>query len=215
MSVGPDPEARAPIPAHPRVAFLKPLAAGRANVEVGDYAYVDDPDGPETFFERRVLHHYDFVGDRLVIGRFCAIAAGATFVMNGATHAMGGFSTYPFNIFGGGWERGFDPATWAAENRGDTVVGADVWIGGEAMILPGTRIGPGAIIGARAVVSGKIPAYAVAAGNPARVVRRRFDDDTVAALLALAWWDWPIDHLSRHLDAVRGADLDALRRAAP
>jgi virginiamycin A acetyltransferase len=211
---GPDPDALRPVPAHSRIAFLKPLAAGRANVSVGEYTYYDDPDGPERFFETQVLHHFDFVGDRLVIGRYCAIAAKATFVMNGANHAMGGFSTYPFNIFGGGWDEGFDPADWTRENRGDTEVGHDVWIGGEAMILPGARIGHGAIIGARAVVSGEVPPYAVVAGNPARILRRRIDDATARALLDIAWWDWPAEKLARHVDAVRGADIDALRRAA-
>ena len=211
---GPDPDALHPVPAHPRIAFLKPLAEGRPNVSVGDYTYYDDPEGPETFFERRVLHHHDFLGDRLEIGRFCAIAAGATFVMNGANHATHGFSTYPFAVFGGGWEAGFDPADWLRGGRGDTVVGHDVWIGGEAMILPGTRIGHGAVVGARAVVSGEVPPYGVAVGNPARIVRRRFDEATVAALLEIAWWDWPPGKLVRHIDAVRGADVAALRRAA-
>lgn len=212
---GPDPFAREPLPGHPRVAFLAPLARGRPNVEVGAFTYIDDPAGPATWFDRAVLHHYPETGDRLVIGRFCAIADGVRFVMNGATHAMGGFSTFPFNIFGHGWERGFDPATWEAENRGDTVVGHDVWIGTEAMILPGARIGSGAIIGARSVVSGEVPPYALAAGNPARVVRLRFPEAVVAELLALAWWDWPVPRITAALDAIRGADIAALRRFAP
>jgi virginiamycin A acetyltransferase len=196
------------------VGFLRPFAAGRANVSIGRYSYYDDPDGPERFFERNVLHHYDFVGDRLVIGAFCAVATGATFFMNGANHAMGGFSTYPFNIFDRGWEKGFDPATWEAENRGDTVVGDDVWIGHEALILPGTRIGAGAIVAARAVVGGEVPPYAIVAGNPARVIRVRFPPETVERLLALAWWTWPVERITAHLDAIRGADLAALDRAA-
>ena len=105
----------------------------RPNIEIGDYTYYDDPDGPDKFVERCVLHHYDFIGDRLVIGKFCAIAEGAQFIMNGANHAMSGFSTYPFNIFGHGWEKGFDPSTWTSEMRGDTVVGHDVWVGMKAV----------------------------------------------------------------------------------
>lgn len=212
---GPDPMAPAPLPGHPRVFFLKPLALGRPNVEAGDYAYADDPEGPEGWFDRAVLHHHPEMGDRLVIGRFAALAHGVRFVMNGATHATGGFSTFPFSIFGHGWEAGFDPADWDAENRGDTVVGPDVWIGTDAMILPGTRIGAGAIIGARAVVAGEIPPYAVAAGNPARVVRMRFPAEVVARLLALAWWDWPAERIVRALAALRGRDLAALEAAAP
>jgi virginiamycin A acetyltransferase len=161
-----------------------------------------------------VLHHYDFVGDRLIIGRFAAIAAGVVIMMNGGAHAMGGFSTYPFNIFGGGWERGFDPASWEAENRGDTTIGPDVWIGTEAMILPGVTIGAGAIVAARSVVTADVAPYVVVGGNPARELRRRFDADTVAALLEIAWWDWPVDRITAGLDAIRGADIAALRRAA-
>jgi virginiamycin A acetyltransferase len=211
---GPDPDERHPMPGFPRVGFLRPFAEGRANVTVGRFSYYDDPDGPAHFFEKNVLHHYGFVGDRLVIGSFCAFAAGVRFFMNGANHAMGGFSTYPFNIFGQGWERGFDPVSWAAENRGDTVVGSDVWIGAEALILPGARIGSGAIVAARAVVAGEVPAYAVVAGNPGRVLRSRFDPATVEALLGIAWWDWPAEKVGRHLYAIRGADLAALEAAA-
>jgi virginiamycin A acetyltransferase len=211
---GPDPDDPHPMPGFPRVGFLRPFARGRANVSIGRFSYYDDPAGPGQFFERNVLHHFDFVGDRLVIGAFCALATGVTFFMNGANHAMSGFSTYPFNIFGRGWEAGFDPATWAAENRGDTVVGDDVWIGAEALVLPGARIGSGAIVAARSVVSGEVPPYGIVAGNPARLLRMRFDAATVAALLRLAWWDWPVERISASLDAIRGADLAALERAA-
>jgi virginiamycin A acetyltransferase len=161
-----------------------------------------------------VLHHYPFIGDRLVIGKFCAIAEGARFIMNGANHAMSGFSTYPFNIFGHGWEEGFDVRTWEAENRGDTVVGNDVWIGMEAVILPGIRIGDGAIVAAKSVVTHDVPAYAIVAGNAAKVVKMRFDDKTVKRLLKVAWWDWPQDKVSRNLDAIRGADIEALEAAS-
>jgi virginiamycin A acetyltransferase len=211
---GPDPDTRHPIPGFPRVGFLRPLAADRPNVSVGRFTYYDDPAGPEHFFERNVLHHYDFAGDRLEIGDFCALATGVTFFMNGANHAMGGFSSFPFNIFGSGWEAGFDPATWAAENRGDTVVGSDVWIGDGALLMPGTRIGHGAIVAARAVVSGEVPPYAIVGGNPARVIRMRFDPATVAALLEIAWWNWPVARITEHLGAIRGGDLAALRRGA-
>lgn len=213
-ATGPDPAGLHPLPAHPRVVFLQPLAAGRANVTVGPFAYYDDPDAPEEFFERNVLHHYAFSGDHLHIGAFCAVATGVRIFMNGANHAMGGFSTYPFDIFGHGWEAGFDPAIYAAENRGDTVIGPDVWIGHEALVMPGARIGAGAVVAARSVVTGAVPPYAVVAGNPARVVRHRFDPATVARLLAVAWWDWPPARITRHLDAIRGADLAALEAAA-
>ena len=153
---GPKPEIKHPIPMHTRVGYLKPLV-NRPNIEIGDFTYYDDPLGPDKFAERCVLHHYDFIGDRLIIGRFCAIAEGARFIMNGANHAMSGFSTYPFNIFGYGWEKGFDRAAWEKEVRGDTVIGNDVWIGMEAVVMPGVTVGDGAIVGARAVVTKAVP----------------------------------------------------------
>ncbi|WP_315918338.1 CatB-related O-acetyltransferase [Mesorhizobium sp. SP-1A] len=209
---GPNPDTKHPIPMHPRVGFLKPLVTAE-NIEIGDFTYYDDPDGPEKFAEKCVLHHYPFIGDRLVIGKFCAIAEGARFIMNGANHAMSGFSTYPFNIFGHGWEEGFDVATWQKENRGDTVVGNDVWIGMEAVIMPGVGIGDGAIVAAKSVVTHDVPPYAIVAGNPARIVKIRFAPDVVARLLDIAWWDWPHDKIGRNLDAIRSADLSALEAA--
>ena len=206
---GPNPDLKHPIAMHTRVGFLKPLVEA-GNIEIGDYTYYDDPDGPEKFVEKSVLHHYPFIGDRLVIGKFCAIAEGARFIMNGANHAMSGFSTYPFNIFGHGWEEGFDVATWQKENRGDTVIGNDVWIGMEAVIMPGVTIGHGAIVAAKSVVTHDVQAYAIVAGNPAKVVKVRFDQATVARLVKTAWWDWPADKISRNLDAIRGADIAAL-----
>jgi virginiamycin A acetyltransferase len=209
---GPNPDLKHPIPMHKRVGFLRPLVTAE-NIEIGDFTYYDDPDGPDLFQTKCVLHHYPFIGDKLIIGKFCAIAEGARFIMNGANHAMSGFSTYPFNIFGGGWERGFDPSTWSREIRGDTVIGNDVWIGMEAIVLPGIRIGDGSIIAAKAVVSHDVPPYSIVAGNPAKVVKTRFDRLTVARLLDIAWWDWPVDKISRNVDAIRGANLAALEAA--
>ncbi len=207
---GPDPRTPHPLPGFPQVGFLRNLVKNPL-IQVGEYTYYDDPAGPEHF-ERNVLYHYPFIGDRLVIGRFCAIATGVKFIMNGANHPLDGFSTYPFWIFGGGWER-FMPADHNDASRGDTVVGNDVWIGYEATLLPGVTIGDGAIIAAKAVVTRDVPPYAVVGGNPARVLRMRFDEDTVARLLALRWWDWDIARISRHIDKITAADLDALEAA--
>ncbi|MEO9339212.1 CatB-related O-acetyltransferase [Mesorhizobium sp. SB112] len=205
---GPSPQTKHPT-LFKRVGFLKPLV-NAPNVEIGDFTYYDDPDGPDRFVEKCVLHHYTFIGDKLVIGKFCAIAEGAKFVMNGANHTLAGFSTFPFNIFGQGWEKGFDPEVWKSELRGDTVVGNDVWIGMESVILPGVTIGHGSIVAARAVVSRDVPPYSIAAGNPATPVKMRFDEKTVERLLAVAWWDWPVDKITRNLEAIRGADIDRL-----
>jgi virginiamycin A acetyltransferase len=208
----PDPDAKFPVADFPRIGFLKNVVRSPL-IEVGEYSYYDDPDGPERFEEKCVLYHYDFVGDRLLIGRFCALATGMQFVMNGANHALGGFSTFPFGIFPGAWREGFDPAVYATGHRGDTIVGNDVWIGMEATILPGVTIGDGAIVAAKSVVTRDVPAYAIVAGNPARVVRMRFAEATVERLLALAWWNWPIDKVTRNIAAITGADIEALENA--
>ena len=211
--LGPNPSIKHPIPMHKRVGFLKALVDAE-NVEIGDFTYYDDPEGPDLFLQKCVLHHYPFIGDKLVIGKFCAIAEGARFIMNGANHAMSGFSTYPFNIFGHGWEEGFDAATWQRELRGDTIIGNDVWIGMEAVILPGVHIGDGAIIAAKSVVSRHVPPYAIVAGNPSTVVKKRFDDRTIEKLLAIAWWNWPMEKIGRNLNAIRGTDISLLEAAA-
>ena len=207
---GPDPQTLYPLPGFPQVVFLKNFIT-RPTIEVGDYTYYDDPQGAERFEDRNVLYHFDFVGDRLVIGRFCAIAKGATFIMNGANHAMDGISTYPFSIFRNGWEVGTD--SHGGGSRGDTAVGHDVWIGTSAVIMPGVSIGNGAIIGAYSVVASDVPAYSIVAGNPARVMKMRFDEATIARLEDIAWWDWAVEKISRNLPAIRGNDMEALANA--
>jgi virginiamycin A acetyltransferase len=199
------------MPGFPQVCFLKNIVT-RPNIEVGDFTYYDDPDGVQNF-ENNVLYHFPFVGDRLRIGKFCAIARGVKFIMNGANHQMSGISTYPFFIFGHGWEHA-RPTGEELPYKGDTVIGNDVWIGYDALIMPGVTIGDGAIIAARSVVAADVPAYAIVGGNPAPVVRERFDPDTVGRLLAIAWWNRPVEWISAHLDLIRGGDVDALDIAA-
>jgi virginiamycin A acetyltransferase len=207
---GPDPQNPHPLAGFPRVCYIRNTVEN-PQISIGDYTYYDDPDDAENF-ERNVLYLYPFIGDRLVIGRFCAIAQGVRFVMNGANHRMDGFSTYPFNIFGGGWER-VAPTPGQLPYKGDTVVGNDVWLGYEAMLMPGVTIGDGAIVATRSVVVGDVPPYAIVGGNPARVLKRRFDEATIAALLEIAWWHWDIAKISRNLERIVGADLAALRAA--
>lgn len=204
----PDPSTLHPIRGWKGTAFLKAVV-DHPLIEVGDYSYYDDSRGPQHFVARCVRYHFDFIGDRLVIGRFVAIAQGAQFVMNGANHPMGGFSTYPFQMFG---VKGAPDVT-ATDHRGDTVIGNDVWIGREAVIMPGIRVGDGAIVGTRAQVARDVPPYAVVVGNPARIVRMRFSDETVAELLAIRWWDWDAEKIGRNVAAIAGADIDALRAA--
>ena len=204
----PDPLTRHPIAGWKGTAFLKAIV-DHPLIEVGDYSYYDDSRGPKHFVARCVRYHFDFIGDRLIIGKFVAIAQGAQFIMNGANHPMGGFSTYPFQMFG---IEGAPDVTGHA-HRGDTRIGNDVWIGREAVIMPGVTIGDGAIIGTRAQVVKDVPPYAVVVGNPGRVVRMRFPDETVAALLTIRWWDWEADRIGRNVAAIAGADIDALRAA--
>ena len=207
---GPDPDTPYPLAATRQVAFLKNVV-NHSMIEIGDYTYYDDPGGPERFVETCVRYHFEHMGDRLVIGRFCALATGVQFIMNGANHALDGLSTYPFSIFGEGWE---DPAAdWVRGSRGDTVIGHDVWIGRGATIMPGVRVGNGAVVGAGAVVARDVPDYAVAAGNPARVVKIRFSQDVVERLLRIAWWDWPPERVTASLAAIRSGDIDALERS--
>jgi virginiamycin A acetyltransferase len=208
LPIGPDPNAPFPMPEHPRLAFLKNHIT-RPNIIVGDYTYYDDPDGVGNF-ERNVLYHFDFVGDRLIIGKFCAVATGVRFIMNGGNHAIDGFSTYPFRIFGGEWEKNL-PSEYTFPYRGDTVVGNDVWLGYDSLIMPGVKIGDGAIVASRSVVTKAVPPYHIVGGNPARVIRARFDEATVQALLEIRWWDWDAEKIKRNLGAIGGRDLAKLR----
>ncbi|HNX04991.1 MAG TPA: Vat family streptogramin A O-acetyltransferase [Opitutales bacterium] len=205
---GPSPEDPHPMKGFPRVCYIRNTVKN-PNIVVGDYTYYDDPEDSENF-ERNVLYHYPFIGDRLVIGKFCAIATGVKFIMNGANHKMSGLSTHPFPIFGQGWEKAL-PSLEDLPFKGDTVVGNDVWIGYEAMIMPGVHIGDGAIVAARSVVTKDVPAYALVGGNPARVIRTRFPAEVVAELEAIAWWDWPAEKITRNLEAITGGDVGKLK----
>jgi virginiamycin A acetyltransferase len=205
---GPSPENPHPMAGFPQICFVKNTVKNPAIV-IGDYTYYDDPEDSENF-ERNVLYHFPFIGDKLVIGRFCAIARGVRFVMNGANHKLSGISTYPFGIFGGGWE-GAIPKPGELPFKGDTLIGNDVWLGYEALVMPGVKIGNGAIVAARSVVTADVPAYAVVGGNPARVIKMRFDEATIAVLQEIAWWDWPVEKITQHLALIVGGDVAALQ----
>ncbi|MFD5255827.1 CatB-related O-acetyltransferase [Streptomyces bobili] len=194
------------------VVFLKPLVTS-PSVVVGEYTYYDDPDGATEFEHRNVLYAYG--PERLVIGRYCAIAAGTRFLMAGAEHPTMGASTYPFTMFGGEWaEKTLDVVT-SMPSRGDTVVGNDVWFGHRSTVMPGARIGDGAIIAAGAVVTADVPPYTIVGGNPARPIRQRFDDADIARLLRAAWWDWPVSLVTEHARTIMaGTPAEVARVAA-
>ena len=207
--MGPNPDCVYPNEAIKQVVYIKNVIT-RPNIIVGDYTYYDDVDGAERF-EEHVTHHYDFLGDRLIIGKFCAIARGIEFVMNGANHRMNCVTTYPFNIMGHGWQDTV-PALADLPFKGDTVVGNDVWIGQNVTVMPGVHIGDGAIIGANSVVTRDIPPYCIAAGNPCRVRKKRFDEDLTAYLLELRWWDWDAEKITKNLDALCSGDLERIKQ---
>lgn len=210
VSPVPDPSVLHPVAGQDQVVFLKPLITA-PNIEVGDYTYYDHPEHALAFERDAVL--YGFGPERLVIGKYCAIAAGVRFLLPGANHADRGPSTFPFGIFGGAWAATMDLVT-SAPSRGDTTVGHDVWLGYEALVLPGVSVASGAVIAAASVVTADVPPYTVVAGNPARVVRRRFTDVDVDRLLQAAWWDWPVDLVTEHARLIMAGRPEDLLRIA-
>lgn len=206
-----DPTVLHPMPGQPRVVQLKPLVQSPL-IEVGEYSYYDDPEDATAFETRNVLYHYG--PEKLIIGKFCALGTGVRFLMNGANHRMDGPSTFPFPTMGGSWSDHFDLLT-GLPSRGDTVVGNDVWFGHGATVMPGVRIGHGAIIAAGAVVTSDVPPYTIAGGNPARPIRTRYDTADIARLLAVAWWDWPVEHITEHIRTIMSGTVAQLEAAAP
>lgn len=192
--------------------FLKNIVTN-PQIIVGDYTYYHDPVDVYNF-EKNVLYLYDEqygpgeMLDRLIIGKFCQIATGARFIMNAANHVMNAVSTYPFKLFGKSWAN----AEMNPVCKGDTVIGNDVWIGNSATFLQGVTIGDGAIIAASSVVTKNVEPYTIVGGNPAREIRKRFDPKTIEFLLHLRWWDWPIEKISKHLDALTTGDLSLIKQ---
>ncbi len=181
------------------------------NIIVGDYTYYDDANHPEEFEKNNVLFNYPEFGDRLIIGKFCAIASGTTFLMGPANHRLSSVTTYPFNVFGGVWEERTPAHLSQLPFKGDTVVGNDVWIGRESVIMPGVTIGDGAVIAAYSVVVKDIPPYTVAGGNPARVIKKRFDEELTEILLAVKWWDFAPEKLAAFLPVLCDPDLSKVK----
>ena len=211
MSGAPDPTVLHPVAGQDRVVYLRTLVTD-PRIEVGEYTYYDDPDDALGFERDAFLYAYG--PERLIIGRYCAIASGVRFVMPGANHADLGPSTFPFGIFGEPWEQLTMDLVMGAPSRGDTVVGNDVWLGYRALVLPGVTIGHGAIVAAASVVASDVPPYAIVGGNPAGVIRRRYEDGDVERLLRAAWWDWPVELVTEHARTIMSGTPEELERIA-
>jgi len=207
---GPNPDSIYPIQGYDKLVFLKNFVKA-SNIHVGEYTYFDDRNhGPEKFEEYNVLYNYDFSKVKLIIGKFCAIAAETRFIMTG-DHKLDSITTYPFPIFKQGWEDAFN--VYDLPVKGDIVIGHDVWLGYDCLIKNGVSIGNGAIVATRAVVVKDVPAYSIVAGNPAKVVKMRFDDRTISRLQKIAWWNWDIEKINRNLSLLCHLDIDRLEKA--
>ena len=199
----PNPNTVHPIAGYDKEIYVKPTIKN-PNIIVGDFTYIADSE-----FESHVTHHYDFIGDKLIIGKFCQIAAGVEFVMNGANHQMNAVSTFPFYTLEG-WKMN-PPAASDMPFKGDIVIGNDVWIGQNATILPGVHIGDGAIIGANSVVGSDVEPYTIVVGNPAEVIRYRFDEELTELLLEFKWWDKPTEEINELIPILTSSDLDKVK----
>ena len=201
--ITPNPNNPYPVPGVKYVIYIKPTIKN-PNIIVGDFTYISDSN-----FESHVTHHYDFNNDKLIIGKFCQIASGVEFVMNGANHQMNSISTFPFNIFEG-WDADA-PEISDLPLKGDTIIGNDVWIGQNAVILPGVHIGDGAIIGANSVVGSDVPAYTIVVGNPAKEVRKRFDSEMIDLMLKFKWWDKSIDEINALIPLLTCSNIEKVK----
>lgn len=199
----PNPNIIHPIPGYDKEIHVKPTIKN-PNIIVGEFTYIADSE-----FESHVTHHYEFIGDKLIIGKFCQIASGVEFVMNGANHQMNAVSTFPFYTLEG-WNMDA-PDTAQMPFKGDTVIGNDVWIGQNAVILPGVNIGDGAIIGASSVVGSDVEPYTIVAGNPAKEIRKRFDDELTELMQKFKWWEKSIDEIDKLIPILTCSDLDKVK----
>ncbi|MBM6997415.1 streptogramin A O-acetyltransferase Vat(I) [Paenibacillus sp. DXFW5] len=207
MITGPNPNVKYPIPGNSNLQFIKNTIT-KPNIIAGEYSYYEASNGEA--FDDQVLYHYEVIGTKLIIGKFCSIAPEVRFMMDGGTHRMNG-STYPFNLFGNGWEA-FTPTLEDLPIKGDTVVGNDVWIGRHATIMPGVKIGDGAIIAAESVVVKDVDPYTIVGGNPAKEIRKRFAPEVIQALLDIRWWDADIQVIHSYIGAIVSGDIETLSK---
>lgn len=193
-----------------KTVYLKNVITN-PNIIVGDYTiYNDFIRKPKDFEKNNVLYQYPINKDKLIIGKFCSIACGAKFIFNSANHTLSSLSTYPFPIFFEEWGLDIRNITKAWDNKGDIIIGNDVWIGYEAVILAGVTIGNGAIIGARAVVTKDVSPYTIVGGVPAQIIRKRFSQNTINTLLKIKWWDWSKEHIMQHISDIQSGNIKYL-----
>lgn len=195
-----------PLKGYNKLCFLKNIVKN-PNVEVGEYTYYDDFDNVENF-EKNIKYHFDFIGDKLIIGKFCMIASGVSFIMNGANHLTESISSYPFAIMGKDWQNAMDGKSYP--NKGNTVIGNDVWIGHNVTIMPGIVIGDGAIIATNATVTRNVAPYTIVGGNPATTIKKRFSEEQISWLLKVKWWDWSIEKITENVQHLTGKDFEKL-----
>jgi virginiamycin A acetyltransferase len=197
---GPNPSTKFPLAHYDRLCFLKNII-NNPNIQVGDFTYYDDFEDVANF-EKNVKYHFDFIGDQLIIGKFCMIASDVTFIMNGANHLHESVSSYPFAIFGNGWENAMEGKSYPT--KGNTIIGNDVWIGYDATIMPGVNIGDGAIIATKAVVTKDVAPYSIVGGNPAKEIKKRFSQEEIDFLLDIQWWDWSMEKITKYIQLLTG-----------
>ena len=194
-----------------QTVYLKNVIT-ESGIEIGDYTmYNDFVNDPRDFEKNNVLYRYPINGDKLKVGKFCSIACGAKFLFTSANHTMHSISTYPFPIFFEEWGLDVENITSAWDNKGDIVVGNDVWIGYEAVVLSGVTIGDGAIIGTRAVVTKDVPPYTIVGGIPAKPIRKRFSDEVISRLLELQWWNWSENRIKENIDVIQSGRIKDLK----
>jgi virginiamycin A acetyltransferase len=202
----PNKDIKFPLPHYDRLCFLKNIISN-PRIIVGDYTYYDDFEDVKNF-EKNVKYHFDFIGDKLIIGKFCMIASDVTFIMNGANHLSEAITSYPFAIFGNGWEHAMEGKQYPS--KGDTIIGNDVWIGFNATIMPGIKVGDGAIIATNSTVTKDVSPYSIVAGNPAKEIRKRFSEAEIEKLIKMAWWDWDIDKITQNVHLLTGKEINVL-----
>lgn len=199
-----------PRPHDNQIVYLKNVIKN-PNIIVGDYTiYNDFVNDPRDFEKNNVLYHYPINKDKLIIGKFCSIACGTKFMFTSGNHSLKSLSIYTFPIFFDEWNLDVKNITSAWDNKGDIVIGNDVWVGYEAVIMPGVKIGDGAIVGTRAVVTKDVPPYTIVGGVPARPIRKRFDDETIEKLLKIKWWYWDKEKIEKNISVIQSGEIDKL-----